>query len=124
MKIGLVAMSGVIVGCSTFNLLKAYYISEHRMRSLALWGRGGQFAAIGLAGALAGLAPWAPEYALAVGLSASYLVGCAGLLAALRRPKEGKSVRRPVTEVGGVVKPASHFPRAVKPHDCTPSNLP
>jgi O-antigen/teichoic acid export membrane protein len=76
----LIAMQGFLVGTTLFNLLKAYFMAEAQMRPLIICGRGGQYAALGVAALLVHLAVLEPGIGIALGLSASYLVGTALLM--------------------------------------------
>lgn len=81
-----VAMVGVIVAMSPFNLVQAFYMSENRMRPFILLGRGGQYATLGAVTAVVILGHVPVATGLAVGLSLAFLVGTLVPAAAAGRP--------------------------------------
>ncbi len=79
----LIALLGVMVGLTLFNLLKSYFMAQSQMRTFLLFGRGSQYLAIGMAILIVSIFKTEASLSLAAGLSASYILGTLLLIGAL-----------------------------------------
>jgi len=70
-----IAMLGVIIAMSLFNILKTFYMAEDRMQPFIYAGRGGQYGALLVAAGGALILPFDTGRMLAFGLSSSYVIG-------------------------------------------------
>lgn len=79
----LMALVGVMVGLTLFNLLKSYFMAQSQMRIFLLLGRGSQYLAIIMAIFIISTFKTEASMSLAAGLSASYILGTLLLIGAL-----------------------------------------